>query len=150
MVRAELKQLLRDTFPTAPFSADRPIAAHECEECRGIRVAFADQSPFLIPRATLADQYGSLVLLTPEAFQHFLPAYLDYAIDETESLVAEFIRYYLGPAEGDEFYLERFRLFSDAEKRVVFEVMEFLATRDPFELYGEYHDRARRYWGPVR
>jgi len=140
-----LKDLVRSAFAEGAFPRGTNAAGHVCDECDGIRKAFNGQAPFSLPGDMLEYHYDSLPLMTPEAFQHFLPAYLIYAIDHPDSLVAQFAWYSLSPAELDDFYSIRFGRFSGTEKAVVLQVVEYLINADN-NLESEEVARARRYW----
>ena len=140
-----LKELVRSTFAEAAFPRGIDTAGHDCDECDGIRKAFDRQAPFSLPADVLEYHYDSLPMMTPEAFHHFLPAYLTFAIDHPDSLVAQFAWFSLSPPELNGFYAERFGRFSEAEKAVVLQVAEYLINADN-DLGSEEVARARRYW----
>ena len=100
----DLKDLVRSAFAEASFPRGADTAGHDCEECDGIRRAFNRQAPFSLPGDVLEYHHDSLPMMTPEAFHHFLPAYLIYAIDHPDSLVAEFAWFSLSPPEFDDFF----------------------------------------------
>ena len=140
-----LKDLVRSTFSNSAFPRGTDAASHNCEECDEIRKAFGHQAPFSLPGEVLEYHHGSLSLMSPKAYHHFLPAYLIYAVDNPASLVAQFSWFSLSPPELDEFHAERFGLFSEAEKAIVLQVAEYLINADK-DLEPEEVERARRYW----
>ena len=144
---AELKRTLLAVFPNSPFSKGTPVAEHECDECLEIRKAFADQSPFGLPAPVLEYHHDSLPMMSPAAFHHFLPAYLIYAIDNPDSLVAQSAWFSLSPTQLDEHHIARRDLFSVAQRAAVREVVEFLIALDdaPETITGE-RQRAREFW----
>jgi hypothetical protein len=140
-----LKDLVRSTFANSAFPRGTDVASHDCEECDRIREAFGQQAPFSLPGEVLEYYHDSLPLLSSEAFHHFLPAYLIYAVENPASLVAQSAWFSLSPPVLDEFYASRFGRFSEAEKAVVLQVAEYLINADK-DLQAEEVERARRYW----
>ena len=143
----ELKKLIIETFADEAFPAWEVLAGHDCEECTAVREAFRGQSPFSLQPSVLKQRFDSLPLLSPAAFHHFLPAYLLSAIDDPEDELAQFLLYSLAPNRKDEFWVERFRLFSPAESGVILAVVEYLASYDPEGWNLKDFERARRNWG---
>jgi hypothetical protein len=144
---AAAKSRVLSTFSNAAFPEGVPPAEHQCTECDGIRLSFAGQSPFALPATVIENHFDSLPMLSPAAFHHFVPAYLAYAVDNPNSLVAMFVMFSLSPAELDDFYRERFSRFSETERAVVRDVLEHLIERtDERELDPEEVERVRQYW----
>ena len=144
---AVLKSLILRTFSNAPFPKGIRPAEHQCGECDKIREAFARKVPFALADSVIEHHQDSLPLLSPAAFHHFLPAYLVYAIDHPDSVVAQFAWFSLSPDELDEFYVERFGRFSESERSAVREVVEFIIEQNSeVEISPEERARARDYW----
>jgi hypothetical protein len=60
-----------------------------------------------------------------------------YSIEHPDSLVASFTRQSLGEAGVDEFYMERFRLFTARQREPVIAFFEFLRSQ---EIEGDDQD----------
>jgi hypothetical protein len=89
-----LRNQIRDAFPPTCFHG--VVTKCSCDECWNIRNALEGRSWNQIEREFI-DLTCSPVLLDPEAFQAFLPAYLLGALDDylKESVVVEFTVYSL-------------------------------------------------------
>jgi len=142
---AVLADLIRATFRNIAFPRGTAAAVHDCEECDGVRKAFSRQAPFSLPSNVLECHHDSLPLMSPEAFHHFLPAYLIYSVNSPMSLVAQSAWFSLSPPELDQRYADRFGRFSESEKAVVLQVVEFMIEADK-DLQLDERERARRYW----
>ncbi len=79
MIAQELRNQIRQAFPATQFCG--PITPCECEECMDIREGLRHKQWDQIPAAFI-ELTCNLTLLTPEAFQAFLPAYLLRALDD--------------------------------------------------------------------
>jgi hypothetical protein len=144
---ARLAAEIRSTFANAPLPKGVMVAEHDCEECDGIRNSFARKAPFALPGDLIEQHFDSLPMLSPAGYHVFMPAYLAHAVENPVSLVAEFVWYSLSPAELDDFWVERYGRFSNREKAVVAQVVEFMiAGQSKIELSPEEMVRARRYW----
>lgn len=139
MTNQELRDQIRLAFPATQF--DGPITPCECAECTDLRKELRHKRWDEISAAFL-DFTCSPTLLTPEAFQAFLPAYLHRALDHLsgdspddlgfDSVVVEFTVYCLcpsPPAKAQEAtvsrddqvsrLLERARLMSPAQIQAI-------------------------------
>jgi hypothetical protein len=70
---------------TASFPADlpeQPITSCDCEECRDVRANLGHLRWNEILPPAIEKHFGSLCLLTDQAFQLLLPAYLFYALGD--------------------------------------------------------------------
>ena len=97
----ELTNQIRRAFSATPF--DGPITICECDECTQMRKELRHKRWDEISNAFL-DFTCSPVLLTPEAFAAFLPAYMLRALDDLSphAVVAEFTVYSLCPNDPEE------------------------------------------------
>jgi hypothetical protein len=96
MTAQHLRDQIRQAFPATPF--DGPITICDCDECTDFRKEFRHKRWDEISNAFL-DFTCSPVLLTPEAFTAFLPAYMLRALDDLspQAVVAELTIYSLCP-----------------------------------------------------
>src|ERR1700730_2045732 len=101
MTAQQLRDQIRLAFPATQFYG--PITSCDCEECTDIREELRHKRWDEISIAFL-DRTCSPTLLTPEAFNAFLPAYLLRALDDLSeySVVVEFTVYSLCPNDPDE------------------------------------------------
>jgi len=101
MAAQQLRNQIRLAFPVTQF--DGPITSCDCEECTGIREELRHKRWDEVP-VTFLDLTCSPTLLTPEAFNAFLPAYLLRALDDLSrhSVVVEFTVYSLCPNDSQE------------------------------------------------
>jgi hypothetical protein len=138
MAAEELKQTIAQTFADTPYPGHERIALHECEECEEIRQSFRGRTPDTLPDETIHSHFGSLPLLSPEAFRYFIPAYMRYSLEHPDSTVAQFILYRLAPQDFDDFDSERFRLFTPRERGAVIAFLEFLKSK---QIEGDEEDQ---------
>jgi hypothetical protein len=101
MVAHDLRNQIREAFPATQFYG--PITSCKCDECMSIREGLQRKQWDQVPTAFL-DSTCSPTLLTPEAFQAFLPAYLLRSLDDLSlhSVVLEFTVYSLCPDDHQE------------------------------------------------
>ena len=101
MSAQQVRNQIREAFAATPFEG--PITSCDCEECTDIREHLRHKRWDEISTAFL-DSTCSPVLLTPEAFKAFLPAYLLRSLDDLSlhRVVVEFTVYSLCPAKPEE------------------------------------------------
>jgi|HubBroStandDraft_1064217.scaffolds.fasta_scaffold53384_3 hypothetical protein len=101
MADEQLRNQIRQAFPPAQFYG--PITPCDCEECTDIRDGLRHKRWDEISTQFL-DFTCSPVLLTPEAFHAFLPAYLLRGLDDLggDTVVREFTVYSLCPNGSEE------------------------------------------------
>jgi hypothetical protein len=99
MSAQQLRNQIRQAFPATEFYG--PITACDCEECTHIRNELRHKRWDEISAGFL-DLTCSATLLTPEAFNTFLPAYLLRALDNLSrhNVVTEFTVYSLCPNDA--------------------------------------------------
>ena len=124
----KLREMIVAAFGEVPYPGDDSIALHECAECQDIRRDFQGQSPWTIAPSVLERRYDSQPLLSPQALQYFLPAYMIYALDHPDSEISRFTGYTLAPADYDDHDRQRFRLFTTAQKASIIALLEFMKT----------------------
>jgi hypothetical protein len=96
-----LKDKIRRAFPPSLFAGR--ITDCDCDECRDIRDGLQGKLWSGVP-PSFVDFTASPVLLTPEAFRQFIPAYMMRALDDLaqETAVLEYTVYGLSPHVADE------------------------------------------------
>lgn len=124
MVAQQLRDQIREAFPATEFCG--PITTCDCQECTDIREELRHKRWDEISTAFL-DFTCSPMLLTPEAFNAFLPAYLLRALDDLGrySAVVEFTVYSLCPDKPENndvssrLLLQRVRLMSPLQIQAI-------------------------------
>ena len=120
----QLRNQIRQAFPATQF--DGPITSCDFEECTDIREELRHKRWNEVSIAFL-DHTCSPTLLTPEAFNAYLPAYLLRALDDLsrDSIVVEFTVYSLCPNDPDEDGLQA-HAGSDYQMNRLFQVARFM------------------------
>lgn len=71
------RELIEIAFADVPYPGDDNIADHQnCPECDDVQAFFRGKSWRDLKFPELRDFHSSLPLLTPQAFQYFLPGYM--------------------------------------------------------------------------
>jgi hypothetical protein len=133
-----IQESIESAFKEVPYPGDDCIALHECAECGQMRDDFRGKSALTLENAVLERRCDSLPLLSPSAFHYFIAAYMAYSLSHPDSITAFFTRQGLGEGGLDDFYLERFRLFTSQQRDAVVAFPEFLKSR---EVEGDDQDR---------
>jgi hypothetical protein len=144
----QLREQIRQAFPATPYFG--PITPCDCEECRGIREGLRHKRWDELSTAFL-DNTCSPVLLGPEAFAVFLPAYMMRGLDDYGSTVLELTIYSICPGDldgedpdhGVHRLLKRVRLMQPAQIQAVRAFLKFVEKQwDDPEWYGPYFANA--------
>ncbi len=92
----ELKLLINNAFAAVPHPGAADVAdSHHCDECRRVVAAFQHTTWQTISAAQIDANYDKLPLLFPNAYHHFLPAFLLRSLDAPGGLTWEFTFYTL-------------------------------------------------------
>jgi hypothetical protein len=76
----EVRRQIRSAFPTEPFLG--PVTGGcKCLECTELTESLRHRKWDALDNQTMDAQFGSLPLLSPEAFSTFLPAWLMRSLD---------------------------------------------------------------------
>ena len=94
-----LKQLICAAFPAGRLH-DLTVALHACPECDRVNDDFRGKRWTEVDAPTIEYHFDSLPLLSPDAFRHYVPAYMVYAIDHPDSTIAEFLMYSMENSGG--------------------------------------------------
>jgi hypothetical protein len=122
----------------------QPVTTCDCEECRDVRANLGHLCWNEILAPALDKHFGSLPLLTDEAFQALLPAFLFRALDNVsdENKSLEWTLYALyGSNEDDEIEAEvadarlrnRTASFNEAQREAVRAFLGLMATAPELE-----------------
>lgn len=85
----ELLAHLLDAFPPRAFRAD--VVSHDCPECAEIRDTLSGSTWWSIPGEFVQKHFKHLPLLTSDAYQAFLPAWLREAVLDPTGEIARFV-----------------------------------------------------------
>jgi hypothetical protein len=121
------------------------IIAHECDECFKLRDDLQDKQPRQIPDAWIERNFDKLPLLTDEAKQFFLPAYLRVGALAPTSLVSEFVLYTL----ADDFRFQPVDGYSPEQKQAITNYLEFIAPHLDDTMDPKFLSDARTLWHAV-
>ena len=152
-----LVQEIENAFSDTSYPSDNtivPLYNNEphCAECAELAETFRDKTWKSVPIKTLAGWRGSLSLFTNEAFQYYLPAFLQAALlhtAETDTLW-ENIFYILTPPEENtgskmERFLQRISGFTNKQKDVLKRYMRlYLEIETSYEVHGK--TRVIEFW----
>ena len=103
------------------------ITPHECEECSAIRSTLAGRTWGEVPNEFAEEFSGSLPLLSPDAYNAYLPIWLRAAVEVPAGEAATMVPINLSNEPSRDG-------FTSAQARALVAVAEFLA--------------ANNYWGP--
>jgi hypothetical protein len=91
----ELIEQITGAFRKVRYPGDANLIGHPCDECFQLQRDFSGQVPRTMSRDIIDKHHSDLPLLTDEAKQFFLPAFLIASIRQPESPVTEFVIYQL-------------------------------------------------------
>jgi hypothetical protein len=131
----QLKSEVIKVFAEVEQPAKGNIVLCECEECRGVRKDFTNIKWQKASDKLLEGNYDKIPLLSPEAFNYFLPTYLLYTLNNFDGMfsdVCEYTLYAVTPNKNwkDEngsvtsFWKEKFSLFTSAQMNVIYHFLE--------------------------
>ena len=85
----EVRCQIRSAFPSRPFFG-AVIGDCKCDECTELEKSLRHQKWDALGDETMDSQFGSLPLLTPEAFATFLPAWLARSLEDLDAKEQKF------------------------------------------------------------
>jgi hypothetical protein len=144
-----LRKRIVSTFADVPKPLDSDIAPHRCLECDELRVAFAPYESLEVPDTLIKEHFDALPLFSPRALRYLLPAYLQYAMRNSESDVFEFVLYQLSPNLDlltQDHYRERLEIFSKPERSAICAFLEWAESADEEKRFSDEIARARQIW----
>lgn len=147
------RERLRAAFTGPPPVGLRAIAPHACPECDALAKDLNGRSFGEVAPDALARHADALPLLSPEAFRHYLPAWLLYGLDHPDDAVMEMAIYHLTPSpalrlDSGDYWEARFGVLSPEERAAI---GAFFAEVIDYQLFPEGEDelaRARELWLP--
>lgn len=140
--RASVLDALHKSFP--PRIVGGIITPHECDECIAIRRALEGRSWHEIPNAFAEKFSGSLPLLSPDAYNAYLPIWLRAAVEDPDGEAAAMVPINLSDAPSK-------TGFTPSQRSALIAVVEFIANHnwcgpdDPDNV--KYVSAVRAEWG---
>jgi hypothetical protein len=122
-VASQLLQQLQAAFPQRAVLS--VITAHECEECAAIRSALVGRTWGEVPSAFAEEFCDSLPLLSPDAYNAYLPVWLRSAVEDPDGEAAAMVSINLteDPSKVG---------FTPEQVKALVAVVEFVATHNVF------------------
>lgn len=121
-------QLLRDLHEAFPQRVvGGVITPHECEECAAVRAGLSGRAWGEVPNEFAEEFSGSLPLLSPEAYNAYLPVWLRAAVESPSGEAATMVPINLSSEPSHQG-------FTPAQARTLIAVVEFIAQNS--------------FWGP--
>ena len=149
---SETRALIREAFAKVPKPiGSREIAPHDCLECNRIVEDFKPYTFDRLPEKILEYRKDSLPLLGPLALQHYLPAYMLYALDHPESDVMMFTVFQLTPNKKNakktkKHFEERFGRFSEAQRKAIGAFLKDVRDHQLYDPHEQEFERAAEMW----
>lgn len=112
-------------FPVAEFEG--VVAPHDCEECNSISATLRGTTWREVTSEFLVDNSGIQSLLSPDAYVAFLPAWLRYAVEDPDSLIAGDLMAHLT-------YDPEVERFSPRQRNFIVRAAEYILAKN---CYGE-------------
>jgi hypothetical protein len=115
----QLIEALKSAFPQRVVQG--VITPHDCEECSALRLRLAGRSWNEIPNEVVEEFADGLPLLSPDAYNAYLPVWLRSAIENPDGDAAGMVPINLSSQQSKEG-------FTPAQARVLIAVVEFIAN----------------------
>lgn len=138
----EVLRVLHDAFPQRVVAG--VITPHECDECAAIRRELSGRTWREVPSAFADEFSGSLPLLSPDAYNAYLPVWLRAAVENPDGEAATMIAINLS-------YEPSKTGFTAAQAHAIVATVEFVAAHnwcgsgDPVNI--ERLAAVKREWG---
>ena len=101
------------------------ITPHECDECAAIRSALAGRTWSEVPSSFAEEYCGSLPLLSPDAYNAYLPVWLRAAVENPDGNAAAMVPINLADEPSKEG-------FTPMQIEALLAVVEYVATHNVF------------------
>ena len=144
---SEYVERLFASFAYAPRPARADITPHRCCECDEVADRLSAYTARDVPEDDMHWLGDCLPLLSAKAFRFYLPRFIEFCLRVPNSNVEALINYNLVPSTDlDVGERNRFAGFSDEERRVVLEFVEYRASL-PDQIHdGPYLEAASSFW----
>ena len=139
MEPAELIAQIRAAFGAVARPSSDNIVDHECDECVELRDGLLGFPSSELPDTWFDSNWDQLPLLSDQATQYYLPAYLCFALRQPDSLAAEFVLYALDsePQDG----------YTKAQRQAICDFLAFQRRRLPAgDVFLDDTERAEQRW----
>jgi len=100
--RISIVAVIRQAFSGVLLPDENNIVMHDCDECAGVRRAFAGRHWKELDRDFVSHYQNSLFLFTPQAFCFYLPAFMITALYDDQSLLRPITMHCLSAAKPDD------------------------------------------------
>jgi hypothetical protein len=138
---------LYEAFAGAPRPRRDEITPHRCAECDEVADRLSPHTARAVPHDDMLWLGDSLPLLSPKAFRYYLPGFIEFCLVTPQSSTEAVINYNLAPSGSlDVGERDRFAQFTDAERRVVLEFVEYRLALPDNEFDEEYLQDALSFW----
>jgi hypothetical protein len=123
----DLKEQIRRAFADVPYPGDDGLTSHRpCKECEGVAQVLQGRAWTSLSAVDVCDVGDALPLLTPSAFQHYLPAFLIGCIVDRDAVDIAWTSVMLGLRPNSQKDFEaRAGLFSKAQADAVAAFLEW-------------------------
>ncbi|SPP63306.1 DUF6714 family protein [Nitrospira lenta] len=152
---AKLKEAIALSFAKISHPAPNNIAPHQCEECAEARETFIQKDWRMLSSDVMEGHFDQLSLLSPEAFQFFLPAFMCFSLDHLDSPTCEFTVYALAfnytrktKEETDrqiEWWDSRFSLFEKDQLLVLINFLDLVKDSDDRNYFQDEVQRGKHH-----
>jgi hypothetical protein len=151
---AVIIQKIRQAFEDVPYPGDDclvdPPKGYENRDYPEIAEAFRGKSWQSLSDDFLIEEYEAIFLLSPQGLHYFLPAYLISGLSESNVLLETLVSFLKPNLKEDlnDYLMERARLFTPAQKKVIGMVLEYIHEEDKDYWEGDPPDirDAIRFW----
>jgi len=140
---------IREAFPAHALDPEA-IIEHSCPECADVAETFGGLTWPELSAEAIDSHFQSLPLLSPAAFQQFLPAFMARACERGDDPtgvndVLEFTVYALLPNHVDEWWLGHVATLTEAQAMVVLRFIDH-AQETSGDYFGKPPVEALEYW----
>lgn len=134
-------------FAHAPKPERSEITPHRCGECDEVTARLFPYAARDVPDEDMLWLGDSLPLLSAKAYRFYLPRFIDFTLISPHCSADAVINYNLAPSgdldTGDR---NRFVGFTEGERRLVLEFVEYRASLEEHGYDQLYLESARAFW----
>jgi hypothetical protein len=141
MDEQQLRFEIAAAFVDVPQPAKAAIAPHDCLECDELRTALAPYDWQDLPSHVLDACRFDMPLLSADAKQHYLPAWLLRSLDDHE--FAGCYRWSVVFALNSDHRWDPARPYTAAQRKVILRYLEFVTAQELSEWEAQDVERAR-------
>jgi hypothetical protein len=142
-----LRTCIEEAFTSVEPPDPKNIIEHDCPECRAVRRVFRHEDWCGVKAEKVDWGHDKLSLFTPHAFQHFLPAFMLYSLDEPSDIVCELLIYSLiSHEEKDEWWQKRLHEFTPKQKAACRLFLRWIQLQPKYASDSEAIEHAVAQW----